>query len=119
MDELAPGGLAGVAIRFERRDDRVHIAGRQCALVVRHDTLRAQIRIALQQGRAMHVTTRQGPDAVVDPELDEPTVGAPVGDDRDRNVHSLTVTVEVENDFLESPRLREYMLDRIERHAAL
>jgi hypothetical protein len=50
VEELAPGGLAGVATRFERRDDRVHVAGRKRALVLRHDTLSAQIRIALQQG---------------------------------------------------------------------
>jgi hypothetical protein len=65
------------------------------------------------------MATRERPDAVVDPELVEPPVGPPVGDDRDGNVHSLSLTVEVDNHFLESPRRHEHMVDRIEGHAPL
>jgi hypothetical protein len=64
----------------------------------------------------MQVATRHGPDAVVDPQLDESPVGPTVGDDRDRNLHAPTLGVEAEDHFLEAPRLHEHMVNRIERH---
>ena len=119
VDVLAAGGFAGVAVGLERRRDRVHVARCQRALVLGHDTLRAQIRIALQHGGAVQMAARERPDAVVDPELCESPVGLAVGDDRDRNVHSPRLTLEVENHFLESPRLHEHMVDRVERHVVV
>jgi hypothetical protein len=37
VDVLAPCRLAGIGVRFERRDDRVDVAGRERTLVGGHD----------------------------------------------------------------------------------
>ena len=58
--------LAGVAVRFECRHDRVDIARRERTLIVAYDIWLAQLRIGLQQRWAVGVPTGERPATEVD-----------------------------------------------------
>ena len=118
MDIVAAGGLAGIAVRFEGRHDRVDIAGRQRTLVLGHDIRLAQLRIGLQQRRAVRVAAGQRPAAEVHPQFLDASVGLAVGDDRDRKVDSLGLTVEVENHLPKAASLGDDVLDVLDRDVA-
>ena len=61
----------------------------------------------------------QWPAAVVDPQLDDPSVGLLLGDDRDRKIDSFGLAVEVENHLHEAAPPRDDILDVLDRGVAL
>ena len=119
VDVLPARGLPGVAAGLECRHDRLEVAGRERALVLGHDLRLAQLRVGLQQRRAVRVAAVQRPAAEVDPQLVHQSVGHAVGDDRDRQIDSPGLAVEMENHLLEAARLGDDVLDVLDRDVAL
>jgi hypothetical protein len=119
VDVLAARGLAGIAVRFECRHDRVDVARGERALVLGHDVWLAQLRVALQHGRTVRVAAGQRPAARVDPELVEPTVELAVGDDRDRKIDSPVLAVEVQKHLPKAVPPGDDALDVVYRNVAL
>ncbi len=119
VEILVARRLAKAAVRLECGEDRVDVAGRERTPVLGHDVRRAQLRIGLQQGLAVHVAAGQGPAAVVDAQLVNPSVGLLVGHDRDRKIDSPGLTVEVENHLLETARHGNDALDVLDLDVAL
>ena len=119
MNVVAACRLAGRAVRFECRHNRVDVARRQRGLVLGHHTRRPQLRIGLQHWGAVRVTARQRPAAVVHPQLVDPSIGLAVGDDRDRKPDPSGVTIEVDNGLLKPMPLHDHPLDILDRDDAL
>ena len=119
VDVLAARGLTGVAVRFEGRDDRGDVAGRERALVLGHDARLAQLGVARQQRRADRVPAGEWPAAVVDPQLVEPLPGEVVGDERERQIHAAALAVDVQDDLLEAALLEDDALDVLDRDVPL
>jgi hypothetical protein len=84
-----------------------------------NDIPRVKLRVALQHRCAVHVAAHQGPHAVVDPQLQQSSVGRAVGEDRDRHLDWPRLTVEVEDELLEAAVLGDHVLHRVERHLVL
>src|SRR5262249_49700260 len=59
MDVSAAGGLTGVAVRLERRDDGVDVAGGERTLVRRDVRALLEAGVGLEQGRADRVAAGQ------------------------------------------------------------
>ncbi len=114
VNVLAAGGLARVAIRFERSHDRLEVARRERALVVTDDVRDAQVRIGLQQRRPDRVAAGQQPAAEVQPQLFDPPVGPAVGDDRDRKIDSSVLIIEMKHELPETVPLGVNALDLLD-----
>src|SRR3954466_8547864 len=119
VDVLAAGGLAGVAVGLERRDNRIDVAGRKRAAVVGHDVRLVHLRVGLEQGRAARVVAGQSPGAAVDPQLVDESAGRAVGDDRHREVEGAAGTVKVEDHLLEAALLEDDVLDGLDARVVL
>jgi hypothetical protein len=104
-------GLAQRAVRLERGEDRVGVAGRERPVVLADDAGRAEAGVGLEQWRAVRVAAVQRPRAEVEAQLDDALVLVAVGGERQGKADASAVAVEVEDDLLDAAPMRDEEVD--------
>ena len=111
--------LAQRAVRLERGEDGVDVAGGERALVVADHVGQGEVVDRLEQRRAVRVAAGQRPGGEVQPQLDDALVLVVVGRERHRKADAPAVGVDVDDDLLEPARMRDQEVDVLDVDVAL